>query len=73
MDETLHVNKFEDAEIQQFLKVHPKIPNQDNLGPKFKDFYFWTKFYLKKFEGADVKKQQFNSFFGFQPKNNQIN
>ena len=57
-DETLQVNKFKNADLKfhiSFLKSQPKIPNQDNFGPKFKVFCFWTKLYLKKFESADVK------------------
>ena len=46
LDDTLHVNKFEDADFKcdiNFLKVRPKI-----LNPKFKDCYLWTKFCVWK-------------------------
>ena len=76
MDETLHVNKFEDADFKfdiSFLKFQLKFNTQLRyFWSKFKDFYFWAKFCLKKFEGADLKKPQYSSFFEFQPENTQI-
>ena len=41
LDETLDVNKFEDADFKygiSFLKFQPKILNNGNFCPKFQDF-----------------------------------
>ena len=42
LDETLDVNKFEDADFKygiSFLKFQPKILNNGNFCPKFQDFF----------------------------------
>ena len=69
LDETLHVNKFEDAGFKfdfRFLKFQPKYQIKTILGPNLRIF-FMAEICFKKCEGADVKKPHYSSFFEFQP------
>ena len=75
MDETLRVNKFENADFKygiSFLKFQPKIPSYGNFGRKFKDFFLDEILCWEKFEGADVKYHSTVVFSSSSPENTQI-
>ena len=57
-DQTLHVNKFEDADFKfdiSFLKFQAKISKYYNVRPIFKRVFFARNFTFSQIKGAEVK------------------
>ena len=75
LDETLSVDKFDDADFKYglvFWNSSPKYPITAILVPNLKIFVFGPNFVFGKVWKCWWKISQYCSFFDFQPKNTQI-